>query len=232
MAVKTTTSTSFTVTKLKANTTYQFRVKGYVKSGSKTIYSAYSTVLKVSTAPTKTSKVTATTAGSTTIKVTWKKVTGATSYRVYYSTNNKSWKSVTSKKTSVTLSKLSANKKYYIKVQALKKTAGITAAGSYSATVNATTRIAQVTGLKASKTTKNSITLTWKKVSGASGYTVYRQNGKKWVKVATVKSNSYTNKKLSRNTSYSYYVVAYKTVSKKAVYGDKSATLKVRTRLF
>ena len=232
VAVKTTTSTSFTVTKLKANTTYQFRVKGYVKSGSKTIYSAYSTVLKVSTAPTKTSKVTATTAGSTTIKVTWKKVTGATSYRVYYSTNNKSWKSVTSKKTSVTLSKLSANKKYYIKVQALKKTAGITAAGSYSATVNATTRIAQVTGLKASKTTKNSITLTWKKVSGASGYTVYRQNGKKWVKVATVKSNSYTNKKLSRNTSYSYYVVAYKTVSKKAVYGDKSATLKVRTRLF
>ena len=232
VAVKTTTSTSFTVTKLKANTTYQFRVKGYVKSGSKTIYSAYSTVLKVSTAPTKTSKVTATTAGSTTIKVTWKKVTGATSYRVYYSTNNKSWKSVTSKKTSVTLSKLSANKKYYIKVQALKKTAGITAAGSYSATVNATTRIAQVTGLKASKTTKNSITLTWKKVSGASGYTVYRQNGKKWVKIATVKSNSYTNKKLSRNTSYSYYVVAYKTVSKKAVYGDKSATLKVRTKLF
>ena len=232
VAVKTTTATSFTVTKLKANTTYQFRVKGYVKSGSKNVYSAYSTVLKVSTAPTKTSKVTATTAGSTTIKVTWKKVTGATSYRVYYSTNNKSWKSVTSKKTSVTLSKLSANKKYYIKVQALKKTAGITAAGPYSATVNATTRIAQVTGLKASKTTKNSITLTWKKVSGASGYTVYRQNGKKWVKVATVKSNSYTNKKLSRNTSYSYYVVAYKTVSKKAVYGDKSATLKVRTKLF
>ena len=232
VAVKTTTATSFTVTKLKANTTYQFRVKGYVKSGSKNVYSAYSTVLKVSTAPTKTSKVTAKTAGSATIKVTWKKVTGATSYRVYYSTNNKSWKSVTSKKTSVTLSKLSANKKYYIKVQALKKTAGITAAGSYSATVNATTRIAQVTGLKASKTTKNSITLTWKKVSGASGYTVYRQNGKKWVKVATVKSNSYTNKKLSRNTSYSYYVVAYKTVSKKAVYGDKSATLKVRTKLF
>lgn len=228
--VKNTTATSYTFSKLKTNTDYYFRVRAYYKSGSKYVFGNYAAV-KVSTAPTYSTKVVVSKPTSTTLTVAWKAVAGATGYRVYYSTNGKSWKYVNTTKTSATLTKLASNTKYYIMVQAFKKTAGIYAYGPYSAKVTAATNVAQVTGLKASKTTKNSVTLTWSKVSGANGYTVYRQNGSKWVKVADVKTNTYTNSGLARNTSYNYYVVAFKTVSKKPVYGDKSATLKAKTKL-
>ena len=231
VVLKNTTATSYTIAKLKTNTDYNFRVRAYYKSGTKYVFGNYSAV-KVSTAPTYSTKVVVSKPTSTTLTVAWKAVAGATGYRVYYSTNGKSWKYVNTTKTSVVLTKLAANTKYYVMVQALKKTAGIYAYGPYSAKVAAATNVAQVTGLKASKVTKNSVTLTWSKVAGAKGYTVYRQNGKKWVKVADVKTNTYTNKGLSRNTSYNYYVAAFKTVSKKPVYGDKSATLKAKTKFF
>lgn len=229
--VKNTTATSYTFSKLKVNTEYSYRVRAYYKSGSKYVFGNYSTV-KVSTAPTSSSKVVVSKPTSTTLTVAWKAVAGASGYRVYYSTNGKSWKYVNTTKTSVTLTKLASNQKYYVMVQAFKKTAGIYAYGPYSAKVTGTTNVAQVTGLKLSNPTKNSLTLKWNKVAGATGYTVYRLNGKKWVKVADVKTNSYTNKGLSRNTSYTYCVAAYKTVSKKAVYGDLSASAKAKTKLF
>lgn len=230
--VKATTATTYTLTKLKANTTYPFRAVAYYKSGSKTVYGAYSATLSVSTAPVKTSTVKISSPTSSTLTVSWKAVSGASGYKVFYSTNNKSWKSVTTTKTSVTLTKLSANTKYYVKVQVLKKTAGIYATSAYSATVTGATSVAKVSGLKVTRTSKNAIALSWSKVSGASGYTVYRLSGKKWVKVANVKTNSYTNKGLSRSTSYTYCVAAYKTVSKKAVYGDQSASVKAKTKFF
>ena len=230
--VKATTATTYTLTKLKANTTYPFRAVAYYKSGSKTVYGAYSSTLSVSTAPVKTSTVKISSPTSSTLTVSWKAVSGASGYKVFYSTNNKSWKSVTTTKTSVTLTKLSANTKYYVKVQVLKKTAGIYATSAYSATVTGATNVAKVSGLKVKGTSKNAIALSWSKVSGATGYTVYRLSGKKWVKVADVKTNSYTNKGLSRSTSYTYCVAAYKTVSKKAVYGDQSASVKAKTKFF
>lgn len=230
--VKATTATTYTLTKLKANTTYPFRAVAYYKSGSKTVYGAYSSTLSVSTAPVKTSTVKISSPTSSTLTVSWKAVSGASGYKVFYSTNNKSWKSVTTTKTSVTLTKLSANTKYYVKVQVLKKTAGIYATSAYSATVTGATSVAKVSGLKVTGTSKNAIALSWSKVSGATGYTVYRLSGKKWVKVADVKTNSYTNKGLSRSTSYTYCVAAYKTVSKKAVYGDQSASVKAKTKFF
>ena len=230
--VKATTATTYTLSKLKANTTYPFRAVAYYKSGSKTIYGAYSATLSVSTAPVKTSTVKISSPTSSTLTVSWKAVSGASGYKVFYSTNNKSWKSVTTTKTSVTLTKLSANTKYYVKVQVLKKTAGIYATSAYSATVTGATNVAKVSGLKVKGTSKNAIALSWSKVSGATGYTVYRLSGKKWVKVADVKTNSYTNKGLSRSTSYTYCVAAYKTVSKKAVYGDQSASVKAKTKFF
>lgn len=57
------------------------------------------------------------------IKVTVKKVSGADGYQIQYSTksNMKSAKTVTSSKTTTTISKLSKGKKYYVRVKALRK---------------------------------------------------------------------------------------------------------------
>ena len=72
-------------------------------------------------------------------------------------------------------------------------------------------------GLKAkvAKTTQNSNKLTWNKVSGAKKYIVMgnkcgKTGGKfnAFKKLATVKSTSYTQKKLKKNTYYKYVVLA------------------------
>ena len=56
--------------------------------------------------------------------------------------------------------------------------------------------------------------VTWKPVSGASGYYVYRKYGKKgWTKIATIKSGKtvkYVDKSAKKGTTYKYTVRAYK----------------------
>ncbi len=65
---------------------------------------------------------------------------------------------------------------------------------------------------KASKVTKSSVKLSWKRVSGAKGYIIYGNKcGKKnkYKKIKTVTKTSYTQKKLKKGTYYKYLVVAY-----------------------
>ena len=61
-------------------------------------------------------------------------------------------------------------------------------------------------------TSSNAVKLTWKKVSGATGYYVYRTDSKKgkFKKIATTKKTSYKNSKLKSNKTYYYKVAAYK----------------------
>ena len=66
---------------------------------------------------------------------------------------------------------------------------------------------------KAVKVTKTSIRVQWKKVKGATKYVVYGNKcGKsnRYKKLKTVKTNSYTQKKLKKGTYYKYLVVAIK----------------------
>ena len=93
------------------------------------------------------------------------------------------------------------------------------------------TTVAQVSGFKQSRATKTSIRLTWKKVKKADGYQVYRYNKstKKYQKVATVKTNTYTDKKLKTATVYQYKVRAYRKSGKKTVTGKYSNVIKAAT---
>ena len=73
------------------------------------------------------------------LKVTVKKVSGADGYQIQYSTksNMKSAKTVTSSKTTTTISKLSKGKKYYVRVKAYKKdSTGKKVAGKWSKVKN------------------------------------------------------------------------------------------------
>lgn len=218
-SVGTTESTSFALTGIKEGSKVTYSVKAVVGS-------AYSDEAKVTfeTAPAKVTGLKAKKVTSTTVALSWKKAAGASEYIVSYSTNGKKWKTAKTKKTSITLKKLSSNKKYYFKVQAIKGALK----GEESSKINATTRVAAVTGLKAKTKKKTSITLSWKKVTGATGYEVYRLQGKKWKKAGTVKkgkTTTYTVKKLKKNTSYKFKVRAVK--SKNA--GDYSKVVTVKT---
>ena len=83
---------------------------------------------------------------------------------------------------------------------------------------------------KAVNVKTRSAKLTWKKVSGATGYVVYRSRKKSsgFKRIATFKKNTtvrYTNKKLRKGRTYYYKIRAYRTVNGKTVYG-KFTTVK------
>ena len=132
---KSTTSTSYKVSGLKAGTAYKFKVRAYKKSGGSNIYGASSAILSTATkttAPALTVK-----AGSKKASLSWKKVSGATGYRVYMATSkNGSYKQVTTIKKAATVkytkTGLTKGKTYYFKVVAYKTVDGKTITGTYS----------------------------------------------------------------------------------------------------
>lgn len=83
--------------------------------------------------------------------------------------------------------------------------------------------------LREYKVTANSATLSWKPVSGAIGYRVYRKVGSNWVKVKTLSGTRYTEKGLAPYSSYRYKVKAYKKKSGKTFWGKASRVQTVTT---
>jgi len=139
--IKTITSgktVSFKNSALSAGKVYQYKVKAYVKSGSKTIYGAYSSVFKGHTKPAvPTLKVKATAKGKATL--TWKNVEGENGYEVYYSTKKTSGFKKLNYKANVkksTLSGFKSKKTYYFKVKAYKKVNGKNVYSDYSKVVS------------------------------------------------------------------------------------------------
>lgn len=135
--IATVKSTTYTKTKLTTGTKYSFKVRAYRTVKGKTVYSSYSK--KVSATPTlsKVSKLTAKSTKKSTAKLSWKKVDGATGYKVYqYNTKTKKYKKVaTVKKNTYTKTKLKAGSKYTFKVRAYKTVSKKTVHGSYSSKV-------------------------------------------------------------------------------------------------
>lgn len=164
-------------------------------------------------------KVTST-QNSTSITLSWDKVSGATGYRVYKKESGKWVKVCNTTKTTATIKKLKAGTKHTYAVKAYVKNAnGVTWAQNYITHKAATTPVAtsKITTTK----TNSSIKLTWKKVSGATGYAVYLKDAKtgwklkKDMKTAT----SVTFKNLKSYTNYSYAVRAYIKTGDKTVFG-------------
>lgn len=98
-----------------------------------------------------------------------------------------------------------------------------------TAATPAKTKIRKATGAK------KAATITWKKVSGADGYYVYRSTSKNgtYKKVATIKGaskTSYTNKKLKSKTTYYYKVAAYNKENGMTAIADHSAVKSVKTK--
>ena len=84
-----------------------------------------------------------------------------------------------------------------------------------------------------SSTDKN-ITISWEKVSGASGYYIYRWSSiaPTWIRIGTASStaSSYTDKKVTASTSYKYYIVAYKKSGSKRILSNRSSEISTSTK--
>lgn len=83
------------------------------------------------------------TAGKKSLKIKWKKISGIKKYQIQVCTSRKFKKSIikkTSKSTTLTVKKLKARKKYYVRVRAVKTSGKQTAYGKWSKILNKKTK--------------------------------------------------------------------------------------------
>ena len=163
------------------------------------------------------------------IKLSWKKVTGATGYRVYqYNSSTGKYKTLkTLTGTSYTVKNLKAGTTYKFAVKAYTKADGETLWAASSKTLTTATKPATPT-VKATAGSGKA-TLSWNKISGATGYVVYMMDEfGDYVKVGSTKKTSYTVTDLDYGKTYNFRVKAYKTAGDKNVYSGHK-TVKVTT---
>lgn len=103
---------------------------------------------------------------------------------------------------------------------------------SAAASKNAAPQVAKTTGVKARAVSSKTIKLTWKKVTGATGYTIYKYSSKKkkYQRVKSTSNCSFSNTKLNPNTTYRYKVKAYTKKNGKTYYGSYSNAVKAKTQ--
>ncbi|MEG0830138.1 MAG: hypothetical protein RSD88_07065 [Anaerovoracaceae bacterium] len=159
------------------------------------------------------------------IKISWAKMDQATFMDIYRSTSKngsyKKLKTLSGAATSYTDSGLYTGQPYYYKLKGGYRSGSTTAFSELSSDKGGKAVLNKTTiGAKAGK---QSIKLSWKQVSGASGYVIERATSKsgKYAAVKTVSKGStktWTNTKLKKGKTYYYKAKAYRTVKGKKVY--------------
>ena len=209
----TTTATSYTNTGAKAGTTYYYRVKACNDAG----LSPYSNIVSgqvktVTPKPAAPVVKIGNSASSGKPMLTWNAVSGATSYKVYRATSQNGTYSLlgTVTATSYTNTGAKAGTTYYYKVKAVNS-AGESA---YSNVVSGRATVTTLT--MGHSSTSGKPQLTWKAVSGAASYKVYRATAKNgaYSVINTTKALTYTNVGAALGTTYYYKVEALNAAGK------------------
>ncbi|MDD6146534.1 MAG: hypothetical protein PUB43_05805 [Oscillospiraceae bacterium] len=232
--IKTVYGNQFTDSGLKPGTSYKYAVKPYIKAGTCTTKGA-TTYVSFVTKPQTVLSASVSDPTNTSHKVTWKAASGANYYYVYrYSDEKSAYVLLASTSgTSYSASGLTAGKTYYYKIVSAVVSGGkVLAKGATSQTFKFCTTPLKVTNLTAAGVSSSAVKLTWNKVSGATGYQIYRYDSSKgdYVRVATVTGNSYTASPLSSKMTFRFKVRAVRVVNNKTYYGYFSSTLSVKTK--
>ena len=213
----TVTGTSYTnISYIENGNTYYYKVRALGSDGTA---GAWSSIVSVTYRAASTGTLPAPTVtggndaqGRPTLK--WNAVTGAAKYEVYRARSQSGdyikYSTVTG--TSYTnTSYIEDGNTYYYKVRALKSDG---TAGAWSSIVSVTYRAASTGTLSAPTVTggndaQGRPTLTWKAVSGAAKYEVYRARSRsgEYIKYSTVTGTSYTNTSYIENGNTYYYKV-------------------------
>ncbi len=231
----TTEDTKLTHSEATAGNTYFYKVAADPLPGYRA--SAQSDAVSVTCTLAQPVVTLSTVASTGKIMVSWKKITGADSYSVYrYSSDTKTYtlikKGLTGTSYTDTSKNIEPGKTYYYKVVAVGKTSAANSAQSEPK--SATCKLAQPMVTLTNAASSGKIKVSWKEVTGAESYSVYRSTSKngdyKLIKKG-VTGTSYTD--LSNNTepgkTYYYKVAAIGSTEKtNSVQSEpKSATCKL-----
>ncbi|MCI6505709.1 MAG: fibronectin type III domain-containing protein [Ruminococcus sp.] len=229
--LKTIKGTGATVPKLSANTLYYIKVTPFATKDNKTYYGS-NAIIKVATATTSINGLKVTNNGKA-ISIKWNRNKNATGYKVYRLNSKKKYVQVKTikdnKKTAFKDTKVKSGKIYYYKVKAYRTYNGYgTVLSDYSKQVFSPCGL-YATTVK-TKSFSGKITVSWSKVSGASGYKVYQSKSKNkgYKCVAKTTKRSYTTKKLIKNKTYYFKVQPYKSYKGKEI--NPTAKPKVKSQ--
>lgn len=191
-------------------------------------------------------KVTTTRKAYNEVQIKWNKVSGADGYAVYKATSENGTYSLikridSGKTVSYTWNKTVPGKTYYFKVKAYKKVNGKRVYGKYSTPVKFKAYIAKPTIYQAHCEHIDFQQVYWSKVSGATGYEIFRSTSPDgtYKKIATLnaskirygacaevdrKAHNWTasGKSIEAGKAYYYKVRAYRTINGKKVYSNFS----------
>lgn len=173
--------------------------------------------------PAKT-KVTAK-ASTTSIKLTWTAVTGAYGYRVYiYDTTANKWNTLikATKETSYTFKSLDPGTTYRYAVKPYARDGSVI--WGKLTDIDVSTKPSAPSLTSAESGAKNSVTVKWNAVSGATGYVIYYSTSKNgtYKKLGSTKERTFTSKKLSGGRNYYIRAKAYIKTSDGNIYSGAS----------
>lgn len=227
-------SRSYTDSLASTGTKYYYKLKPYKASGGKVTYLKESASVSALTTP-KATKITyaaATAYNRGTIK--WQKAEGASGYTVYRGLSAKgSYKAIANTtSTAYTNKSLKCGTSYYYKIRPYKLVGKTKYYGAYSGYKGIKPKLGSSSKFTAKKLSKNRAKLSWSKVTGSSGYVIYRSTKKNsgYKKVATIKKgsiSSYIDKKPAKKRTNYYKIRAYRKQSGKNTYGAYK-TLKIK----
>ena len=199
----TTTSTNYTNRSTTIGTTYYYKVKAIDANDARSEFSVVKSIMCKPAAPTVSIN-----RSNGKPKLSWKSVSGAKKYWVYRSTDGKNfkyWDSTTN--TNYTNKGAASGTKYYYRVKAVAIVNGNNVASANSNTKNLITTLA--TPSVSITTSGGKPKLTWKAVTGADKYYIYRStDGKNFKYWESTTKTTYINTGAKRNTRYYYKVKA------------------------
>lgn len=212
--------TSYTDKTVKAAKTYYYKVRATNYVNKKTGYSQYSNYLGGKTVKTPVvSKVQA--VSSQSIRLTWTAISKSTGYQIYRSTAEKgTYERIATISAGSTVTYTDAvpkrNTSYFYKIRALNSNNKKTGYSGWSKVVNG--KAVAKTKVTLSEGTTGGIKISWKKVSGATKYVIYKRAGSKgsYGKLATITAGStlsYTDESAVSGTTYYYRVQTYNKVN-------------------
>ena len=231
--VETSTSkTAYADKTVKPGTKYTYRVKAYIKSGSKKSFGTPSEKLVVLTYPEAVGKLTVAATTPKAVKLKWAKVKGATSYNIYQSrTEDGKYKMLgTSEKVTYKATYDASPGTLYYKVRAVAKAGSLERMSAPSAAVKVKLVPDAVSSLTAKESGRNYVTLKWPASKGASGYYVFLRDvstNKKFVQIKKTTATTYKVKFSAAPGTVWFRVQAFAKVGGVVTNAKVSPTLKL-----